>query len=339
VHYTLKKVTTGSPASPGSAGLLHGRLWPVLVAALTAVASLASQPSRRPAAPESIVVDAVQVPLAPQDPSATALGDFQYAGGLWLTSRQTDRLHELSDLVITGQDELTAIGDAGILLTARLVFDDDARLVGVTDARLSFLEGEDGAPLTDPVRADAEGMTMLPGGDRLVSFEQAHRILLYPAAGGAPRIVPSPRASFQKNGGMEALTANPDVGPDAYVVGSETSGETWTCRVTAPCVQGQTVDKPEEFGLVAMRWLPDGRMAYLLRAYDPVRRNRITLTILRGATPIARMDMAPPLTVDNFEGMTAVIDAAGGIRFYLVSDDNASSTQRTLLLAFDWRPR
>jgi hypothetical protein len=51
------------------------------------------------------------------------------------------------------------------------------------------------------------------------------------------------------------------------------------------------------------------------------------------------MDMAPPLTVDNFEGMTAVIDAAGGIRFYLVSDDNASSTQRTLLLAFDWRPR
>jgi hypothetical protein len=51
------------------------------------------------------------------------------------------------------------------------------------------------------------------------------------------------------------------------------------------------------------------------------------------------MDLAPPLTVDNFEGMTAVIDAAGKTRFYLVSDDNASSSQRTLLLAFDWRPR
>jgi hypothetical protein len=26
------------------------------------------------------------------------------------------------------------------------------------------------------------------------------------------------------------------------------------------------------------------------------------------------------------------------IRFYLISDDNGSATQRTLLLAFDWRP-
>jgi hypothetical protein len=31
--------------------------------------------------------------------------------------------------------------------------------------------------------------------------------------------------------------------------------------------------------------------------------------------------------------------ADGSVRFYLLSDDNASAAQRTLLLAFDWRPR
>jgi hypothetical protein len=44
------------------------------------------------------------------------------------------------------------------------------------------------------------------------------------------------------------------------------------------------------------------------------------------------------LSVDNFEGLAAVPGPAGGIRFYLVSDDNASREQRTLLLAFDWWP-
>jgi hypothetical protein len=49
------------------------------------------------------------------------------------------------------------------------------------------------------------------------------------------------------------------------------------------------------------------------------------------------MDLARPATVDNFEGLAAVPRADGGFRFYLLSDDNASATQRTLLLAFDWQ--
>jgi hypothetical protein len=45
------------------------------------------------------------------------------------------------------------------------------------------------------------------------------------------------------------------------------------------------------------------------------------------------------LTVDNLEGVAAVPRPGGVTRFYLVSDDNASPQQRTLLLAFDWRSR
>ena len=41
----------------------------------------------------------------------------------------------------------------------------------------------------------------------------------------------------------------------------------------------------------------------------------------------------------NPDACIRVVPADGGVRFYLLSDDNGSSSQRTLLLAFDWRPR
>jgi hypothetical protein len=120
---------------------------------------------------------------------------------------------------------------------------------------------------------------------------------------------------LESNSGMEALTAQPEVADDAYLVGAEGSGETWTCRVSAGCDRGLTIDKPAEFGLVGMTHLSDGMVAYLLRAYDPIRMNRITPKILRGTTLIARMYLAPPMTVDNFEGLSSVPGADGHRRF------------------------
>ena len=44
-----------------------------------------------------------------------------------------------------------------------------------------------------------------------------------------------------------------------------------------------------------------------------------------------------PATVDNFEGIAAVRRPDGGVRLYILSDDNFNPGQRTLLLAFDVR--
>jgi hypothetical protein len=149
-----------------------------------------------------------------------------------------------------------------------------------------------------------------------------------------------PDATFPLNGGMEALAADAERGDDAYVVGAEISGETWTCRLSSPtCTKGSAVVKPAEFGLVAIRQLTGMRSAYLLRAFDEERGSRISLQVVRGTDVIARMDLAPPMTVDNFEGLAVVRREDGSFRFYLCSDDNASSSQRTILMAFDWRPR
>ena len=205
----------------------------------------------------AIRIDAVPVPLNPQNPLEKTIGDFLYAGGLVLTSRQTDQLHGLSDLEVIGMDRLTAVGVLGCPPRRRLVLDSAGRLVGLADARLTLLTGEDGKPLSDKTDADAEGLALLPNGDRLVSFERRHRIWFYPAAGGPPRPVPMPGVSFPSNGGMEALAPDPGAGADAYVVGAEASGDTWTCHLlSTPCIKGPSVDKPEGFRLVAIKRLP-----------------------------------------------------------------------------------
>lgn len=317
--------------------------WVAAVALVAGMSALWGAPRSHPAASISngpVTIDAVPVPFNPQNPSETAIGDFTYAGGLALTSRDTDRLHGLSDLEVTASDRLSAVSDFGMFLEARVVLDRSARLVGLTDASLAPLHGEDGRPLVVKADSDAEGLALLPSGDRLVSFEEHDRILRYPPGGGVPRPAPFPATGLTFNAGMEALASDPDAGADAYVVGIELTGETWSCRLSsATCLPGLVVDKGREFGLVAMRRLPGAQTAYLLRAFDLVRGNRISLVIMRASTVVARMDMAPPQTVDNFEGLAAVPRTDGGVRFYLMSDDNGVARQRTLLLAFDWHPR
>jgi hypothetical protein len=321
----------------------HLDVWLGTAAVVAAVAGLWAQPQSHPSREEgqdSIAVDAVPVPLNPRHPSRVRIGNFTFAGGLKLTSAQTTRLHGLSDLLVTESGQVTAVGDEGVLLRAQLVLDAMDRLVGLTDVRLALLAGEDGKPLRTKEESDAEGLARLASGDLLVSFEERHRVWLYPADAGPPRPVVAPNVTFPTNAGMEALSADPAAGPDAFIVGAEETGQTWNCRVSAPsCTTRMSIAKPREFGLVAMQRLSGMRTAYLLRAFDARRGNRITLKIYDGRRAIDRMDMARPMTIDNFEGLAAVPRADGRVRFYLLSDDNARATQQTLLFAFDWQPR
>lgn len=318
------------PAVAGMSGLVL----------LAACGEKAADPEIAPSpANPAIEITATAVPLNPADPKQDRVGNFVYAGGLKLTSSQTARLHGLSDLDVLADGRLISVGDEGDLLKARVKLDAGGRLVGVVDARLTGLTGLDGKPLRGKDNRDSEGQALMPNGDMLISFERHDRIWLYPADGEPPRPVPAPDVNFPYNEGMEALAPDPGRGPDAYFTGGETTGRTWSCTLTTACVEGPTVPLGVGFGLVAARRLPKGRTAWLLRAFNPITRSVIDLRITDPSGAVVdQMELRQPLTVDNFEGLGVVPDAAGDIRFYVISDDGFSKSQRTLLMAFDWRP-
>ena len=59
----------------------------------------------------------------------------------------------------------------------------------------------------------------------------------------------------------------------------------------------------------------------------------------RSGAELLLVHVAAALKTSEFVALEAVPRADGGVRLYLMSDDNADVSQRTLLLAFDWRPR
>lgn len=314
------------------------------VAAALALGACSGQPplpAHPIAAGPQIGVHATPVPLSANNPAQDRVGAFVYAGGVELTSDDTSRLHGLSDLKIWPDGRLLSVSDEGDVFEGRLVLDHAGRLTGVTDGRLRPLLGEDGQPLSARGKreSDSEGIAELANGDRLVSLERDDRILLYPACGGPPRRAPSPNVVFPDNLGMEALTEAPALGPDAYIVGGEASGQTWICRLSSGCTDSTLVTKADEYGLTAVTPLPGGGRAYLLRAFSVLQGVRIILRVVDadGAT-VDELKLAAPLAVDNLEGIAALPQPDGRVRFYLISDDNFSKLQRTLLLAFDWRP-
>jgi len=264
---------------------------------------------------------------------------WRFAGGLRLSSTDTSRLHGLSDLVVMPDGQFIAVSDEGDLVKGRLVLDASERLTGVNEVTLAPLINLEGKPVSGAkVDSDSEGLALWPNGDLMVSFEATHRIWLYPAAGGAPRALSFPATPFPGNDGMEALAVDPESGREAYLVGREDTRETWICRLGGRCEPGFRVDKGPG-GLVAARALPGGRWAFVLRDFSPLAGNTIQLLITdRTGRVLDSKEIKRHATVDNFEGVAALPRADGSVRFYLLSDDNFSSGQRTLLLAFDWTP-
>jgi hypothetical protein len=315
----------------------HGAL--LVVIALLAACTAKAQPDRS----GPITISAQAVFLNPQAPSQTQIGALTYAGGLALTGADGQRLGGLSDLVIDAKGTLIAISDEGDLLQARLRTGPDGRLAGLDRARLTPVLGLDNKALPSKFEADAEGLAVWPNGDLMVSFEHDHRIWLYPAAGDAPQPLPMPDIAMPPNDGMEGLSLAPSQGPDAYWVGVEAGG-IWLCHITTDCKTYPNLPMPPQgYRLSGLREGPDGQLFVLHHSWNPAQGSRIVLSVITdpvGAAPktIQILSLAPPLSTDNFEGIAVTKTVGGALRLYLLSDDNFSKTQRTLLMAFDLAP-
>ena len=328
--------------------------------ALLAVA-LALSAARPPRTPPLLAVSVRRVPLNPDDPGLLALGRLRFRGGLALRS-VNPRFGGLSDLRVTERGRrLVAVSDCGTAFIAELGYDAQGTLVSLAESRMRPLVGPGGRALAADDE-DVESLALAPDGAFIAGFEQRHRLWRFPPTREPftlppdPLQVPPGSAALEPNQGFEAALALEDgrllvlseapSGHPRSAAGWIERGGVWE-GFDLPLVFAK--DAPDEpFRPTAAALLPGGDVLVLERRYPPVavrlrRLPRVSLETgqhLEG-TEIARL--APPLTVDNFEGLDAAPGPDGELRLFLVSDDNdcakgphrhGTSTQRTLLLSF-----
>ena len=290
-------------------------------------ASCAADTAVYEAGPLDIMMTEVPLGLA-ADISDALPPSVKFIEGLHLTSTNTE-FGGLSGLDILPTGDLLAVSDKGYFLTLDPNGKNRATIMPLLDAT--------GKSLTGKTKGDAEGLA-LKDGIAFVSFERKHRVLAYhlKQCGVAARgilFAGSPEKALGTklgaNGGAESL----DVAPDGRIrAGYET-----IIDGRAPLIMF------EEDGTVtdAVDYVPvdpDFKLVgadegfLLFRAYDREYGNR---NIIRG--PNIEFQLAPPLYVDNFEGIAVEKTEAGITRLYLISDDNFSARQRTLLYVFEIR--
>jgi hypothetical protein len=296
------------------------------VLGLAACAAVATSVPGPVAGPDRAVrIEARHVPLGVG--GATLAPGVRYAGGLILRG---PAFHGLSDLKFE-DGRAWAVSDFGALVRFTIRLDREGRLTGADSAISRPLIGTDGVVLAPKENADAEGLALLPDGRVLVSFERDDRIWSYGAGADAlPVRVATPTADFPDNEGIEGLSA----APGGWLALGENGGA-WLCAETCAPLAAE-VAPADGFRFTGADRDPAGGWFVVERYYSPPLDMRVRVRRLSadGALSAPLIQLRPPASTDNFEGIAAVATPTG-TRLYLLSDDNANPLQKTLLLAFD----
>jgi hypothetical protein len=301
------------------------------------------------AAQEAIDVGCSRLALNPEDKAATTVGRLAWRGGCALTSDAAG-FGGLSDLLLApAGGSLLAVSDEGRWLSAALAYDADGDLAGLTAARLGPLHDTAGRLLSVSIkkRQDAEALARLPDGSLLVAFERAHRLRRFAVGlGGPPELFAAPPglAGAAANAGIEALVTLADGRLLAFSEGPQDDSSTSAWLREASGAWHRLALRPGGlFRPTGAALLPSGDVLLLERRYTLLgglgaRVSRIAAAAIRpGATLQAATlaELGPPLTLDNFEGVAAHRAPDGTTRITLLSDDNFSPLQRTLVVQFE----
>jgi hypothetical protein len=306
----------------------------VLVGVFVAIAGAQADP---------IVVQAKPVPLQSFNPSLARVGRLEYRGGLQISSSD-ERFGGLSGLLVSADGRrLTAISDRGYWVDAKLVYDGDGVLAGIGEVSIKQLRSPNGRFVAASVERDAEALALAADGKSvIVAFEMRPKLWRYPTSGGIPVPLRSPPGieKVPQNEGVEALTRLANGRLLALTEGPGTAGSTlgWIGgeRKSWSTVTWLTNEGFRPTGAATLpdgdvlvlerRVLPPGARIRLLKAFD------IRLGAVLDGEEIARFEGI--LTFDNMEGIDARRSERGESLVYLLSDDNYSFLQRTLLLMF-----
>jgi len=326
----------------------------VFAALCFAVVSLAiAEAARYAPAQSSITLETEPIrSFDNRDPSRTRFGALEFRGGLVLTSNN-EAFGGLSGLFVEPDGEhFISVSDNGSWLRGRMVYR-DGRLERIVDAEIAPLIGADGTPLARKGWFDAEALTERDG-ILYVGFERVEQIVRFDyrrdglAARGEPIKVPSDFKTFTFNKSIECLAAPPKSSAlaDSLIVVTEHSldvaGNHRGFLLKGDEVSRFSVKRVGDFDVSDCAMLDSDTLLLLERSYAPLRGlgmriRRVPLASVKpgmvaDGTPLIEADLG--YQIDNMEGIGVHRNASGETILTLVSDDNFSVFQRTLLLQF-----
>ena len=286
-----------------------------------------------------------------RDPTRTRFGDLEFRGGLELSSRHPafggiSALHVEPD-----GNRLIAATDRGSWLRGRIVYR-DGKPVGIADAEIAPILGVDGRPLAARGWFDVESLAERDG-ILYIGIERTEQIVRFDyrrdglRARGQPLDVPVDLKTLTYNKSLECLAAPRQgaLGGGLIVVTEHSLDGAGNLRSFALGVDQVTrfgVKRSDDFDVSDCTVLSQDELLLLERRASPargitIRIRRIPLAdIKEGAVVDGRLMFEADLAyqIDNMEGIAVHRNSAGETIVTLVSDDNFSIIQRSLVLQF-----
>jgi hypothetical protein len=305
------------------------------------------------AAPVAIEVNARPIPsFDTRDRARTRFGALEYRSGLILTSSFRG-FGGLSGWRLDAKGEqFISMSDKGTWFTGRIVYQGRA-MTGLADVEAAPMLGADGRPITARGWFDTESIA-LDGPLVYIGLERVNQILKFDFSKGGTRsrgevtAVPPMLRKLPYNKGLESLVMVPKGLPLAGTLiaiserGLDSDGNIIGFLIGGPAPGDFAVRRSGNFDISDAVLLRNGELLILERKFSlltgvGIRIRRIALkSIDRGATldgpSIFEADLGNE--VDNMEGIDAHVTPEGDTVLTMISDDNFSMIQRTLLLQF-----
>ncbi|MCG2638899.1 MULTISPECIES: esterase-like activity of phytase family protein [Bradyrhizobium] len=314
-----------------------------------------AQPEHAVDAPVSIEVNARPIPsFEPRDRARVRFGSLQYRSGLVLTSphRGFGGLSGFRFLDDKGERFL-ALSDQGTWFTGAVRYD-GSKMAGLDGVEAAPMLNAEGRPITEKrLWYDTESLAR-DGSLVYVGLERVNQIMRFDFAKGGTRargeVIASPAAirKLPVNKGLEALVFVPKGQPLAGTLiafserGLDADGNLVAFLIGGPSPGQFAVRRTDKFDISDAVLLASGEVLILERKFSwftgiDIRIRAIPLkSIAPGALvdggELFRADLGDE--VDNMEGIDAHVTADGETVLTMVSDDNFSMLQRTLLLQF-----
>ena len=305
------------------------------------------------AAPLSLEVNARKIEsFDPRDPSHLRFGSLEFRSGLVLTSPFSG-FGGLSALRLdkTGE-QFVALSDKGNWFTGRLLYKGN-RLSGLADVKSAPMLDSNGRKITARGWFDSESLSF-DGTTAYVGLERVNQILRFDFSKGGilsrGQVVPVPPGvgDLPFNKGLETLVFVPKGQPLGGTLiaiseaGLDAAGNILGFMIGGPSPGQFTVARTKKFDISDATLLPSGDLLLLERKFSLLEGVgiRIRRVPIRSVMPDAVID-GPTIfevdlgyEIDNMEGIDTHIAPDGETVVTMVSDDNFSMIQRTLLLQF-----